>query len=381
MPMNRLLKYLLGGLLLLGVACSSVGKSPTDHFTEPIYQPTWAEGFELLATPEGESTLLRVKSPWQGEVEHPFELLLLRGDEEAPRGFRGQVLPHEPQRIVCFSSSHVALLDALGESDRIVGVSGLRFIHNEKIQQRKEHLREVGYDGNVDFEALLALECDLVLLYGVNGSCSMEPKLRELKIPFLYVGEYLEENPLGKSEWMVPLGELLNCRERAEASFGEIPERYNALKERVLQAQKPAPKVMINTPYADSWFMPSTKSYIARLIADAGGEYLYRANQTSRSLPIDLEEAALLSLEADIWINAGSALTLEEFKRELPKFAEIPCVRRGAVCNCNGRLNPSGGNDFWESGAVRPDLVLRDLVKLFHPELVEEPLYYYRILE
>lgn len=379
--MIRLLKYLWGGVLLLGVACSSQERAASDLFTEPLYHPAWAEGFEILAASEGQSTLLRVKSPWQGEVESPFELLLLRGEEEAPTGFRGQVLHHEPQRIVCFSSSHVALLDALGETDRIVGVSGLRFIHNEKLQQRSEQLREVGYDGNVDFEALLALECDLVLLYGVNGSCSMEPKLRELKIPYLYVGEYLEEDPLGKSEWMVLLGELLNSRKEAVERFEEIPTRYNALKELVARAQKPAPKVMINTPYADSWFMPSTKSYIASLIADAGGEYLYRANQTSRSLPIDLEQAALLALEADIWINAGSALTLEEFKRDLPKFVEIPCVRRGAVCNCNGRLNPAGGNDFWESGAVRPDLVLRDLIKLFHPELIDEPLYYYRILK
>ncbi len=374
---------IIGWLLLLTLftACHRSGKSSVEHFTEILYRPTWARGFEILSAPEAESTLLRVKNPWQGEVDSPFELLILRGGEEAPHDFRGEILRGEPQRIVCFSSSHVALLDVLNEEERVVGLSGLHFLHNEKLRTRREPLLEVGYDGNVNYEALLALEADLVLLFGVNGACTMEPKLRELKLPFLYVGEYLEEDPLGKSEWMVALGELFNRRNEALALFHEIPHRYNALKALAATAQTPKPKVMINTPYGDSWFMASAGSYVARLIADAGGEYLYARNTSNRSLPIDREEAALLALEADIWINAGNAFTLEEFKRQLPAFARMPCVQRGAVCNCNLRTNPTGGNDYWESGVVRPDWVLRDLIKLFHPELIDEPLYYYRILE
>lgn len=99
------------------------------------------------------------------------------------------------------------------------------------------------------------------------------------------------------------------------------------------------PKVMINTPYAGSWFMASTESYVARLIADAGGDYIYKKNTSNRSLPIDLEEAYMLTAQADMWLNAGSAASLGELKSQFPKFANTRCVRNGAVYNCNKRLN------------------------------------------
>ena len=119
---------------------------------------------------------------------------------------------------------------------------------------------------------------------------------------------------------------------------------------------------------------------MARLIADAGGHYIYTANDTNSSLPIDLEQAAVLTSQADMWLNAQVA-TLADLERRFPKFADARCVRNGYVYNCDRRADPAGGNDFWESGVVRPDLVLRDLVKIFHPELVDEEFVYYRKIE
>ena len=147
-----------------------------------------------------------------------------------------------------------------------------------------------------------------------------------------------------------------------------------------------APRVMLNAPYGDTWFMASTGSYVARLIADAGGDYLYRRNTGDTSLPIDLEEAALLLSEADVWIHAGSFATLDELRARLPKLADVRCVRAGSVWNCDRRTNAAGGNDYWESGIVHPDLVLRDLILIFHPELAAlseegDTLVYYRKIE
>lgn len=209
----------------------------------------------------------------------------------------------------------------------------------------------------------------------------MESRLRELGIPFAYIGEYLEESPLGKAEWLVAVAELAGEREAGETLFRAIPERYEALRERAAAAAGPQPKVMINTPYGDSWFMASTRSYLARLIADSGGDYIYRRNTSNRSLPIDLEEAYLLTAEADVWLNVGNIPTLGELRTRYPKFADVRCVRQGAVYNCDRRITPAGGNDYWESGVVRPDLVLRDLIRIFHPELVSEDFYYYRQVE
>ena len=130
--------------------------------------------------------------------------------------------------------------------------------------------------------------------------------------------------------------------------------------------------------------MESAAQLKVRLIADAGGDYIYKKNTSNRSLPIDLEEAYMLTAQADMWLNAGSAASLGELKSQFPKFANTRCVRNGAVYNCNKRLNAAGGNDYWESGVVRPDVVLHDLIAIMHPEALDEndrELHYYQRLE
>ena len=364
--------------LLHTAACGRRAATP-DAFDTVLYAPRYAAGFELLGADGAASTLLKVRDPWQGAEGVETRLFIARNGEKAPEGFEGQVLEGDARRVVCMSSSHVALLDAAGAVETVVGVSGLDFLSNAHVAAHRERIGDVGYGGNLNYELLVALAPDLVLLYGVNGASTLEPKLRELGIPYLYIGDYLEEDPLGKAEWMIAVGEAVGRRAAAEAAFAPIPARYDALKARVAEALD-APSVMLNIPYGDAWFMPPVRSYIARLIADAGGDYICKSNEGGSSLPIDLEEAARLVLEADLWLNVQAA-SLDELRSRFPKFADARCVRNGYVWNCDLRANAAGGNDFWESGVVRPDLVLRDLVRIFHPELVDEPFVYYRKLE
>ena len=217
----------------------------------------------------------------------------------------------------------------------------------------------------------------------------MEVKLRELGIPYTYIGEYVESSPLGKAEWVVAIAEIAGCRAEGERFFAEIPTRYNHLKDIALQTSS-RPNVMLNTPYADSWYMPSTQSYMARLVADAAGNYLYDRDTDNTSATIDNEEAYVMASKADCWLNVGQLHSLAELRSRYPKLTDIECVKSGNVYNCTRRLSPAGGNDFWESGVIRPDIILSDLIKIFHPELLDEAsneallkpeLYYYQRLE
>ncbi len=378
----RILKNLSLILLLALVFAGCRGKSSklTD-FNTPLYAPEYASGFEIVGAENAASTIVKAHNPWQGAEGIETALLIARDGETAPEGFDGQVLEGDAQRIVAMSSTHIAMLDAIGETERVVGVSGLDYISNRDIQARRDRIGDVGCEGNIDYELLLSLDPDLVLLYGVNGASAMESKLKELGIPFVYIGEYLEEDPLGKAEWLVALSEMVGKRETGEKTFAEIPVRYNALKQKVADTVLDAPSVMLNTPYGDSWFMPSTENYVVRLITDAGGDYIYKKNTGNSSTPIDLEEAYLLASEADIWINVGMANSLDDVAKMCPKFADTRCFRNGYVYNNNARTNAAGGNDYYESAVVNPDLVLRDLVKIFHPELVEEDFVYYKKLK
>lgn len=370
-------------LLLCGLihSCQSSTCNLND-FNTIAYRPTYAKGFEIRSAEGKTSTLIRVKNPWQGASDVQIDLFIARNNEPVPEGFQGQVLPGDAQRIICMSSSHVALLDVMGQTHRVVGVSGLQFITNPYLNGHKDQISDVGYDSNINYELLVALDPDIVLLYGVNGSASIQNKLAELRIPYAYVGEYLEEDPLGKAEWMIAVAEIIGLRESAVAIYEQLPVRYQALKQMAATAQSARPKVMVNTPYADSWFMPSQNSYLARLISDAAGKYIYQGNTSNQSLPIDLEEATLLTAQADVWIHVERAKTLYELQQLYPKFNDLACVRAGAIYNCDKRQTPGGGNDFWESGVVHPDLILQDLIKIFHPELLtDQEFTYYRKLE
>ncbi len=381
--MKILKSIFCAAVALMMVACAADNSNSLAEYTIELYTPTYAEGFEILKAEGCESSIVVTRNPWQGAKDASTMLFIARNGESAPKGFDGQIISDSVKRIVCMSSTQIAMLECVEATDRVVGVSGIDFVSNEHIAARKDSIGDVGYDGNINYELLMSLNPDLVLIYGLSGASTLEPKLKELAIPYAYVGEYLEESPLGKAEWIVAVGEMVGKREEAEVHYAEIPKKYNALKamaSSIGSTQKP--NVMINTPYGDSWVMAPEGSYMAQLIADAGGNYIYSDNSKStRSESIEVEQAYLMASKADLWINLGLIKSLGELKSQFPKFADVPCVVRGEVYNSNKKLNPSGGDDYWESGVVNPDIVLRDLITIFHPELTNEELVYYQKLK
>ena len=380
---NKMIKqsisaFILASLLLL-VSCVSNKKTSLEAFNQDIYTPEYASGFKILGADNVQSTLIQVFNPWQGAKDVEMSYFISRKGEQAPAGFTGPTIPAGAKQIVCMSSSYIAMLDALGQADRIVAVSGIDYVSNPYIIAHKDSIKDMGPEMN--YELLLGLKPDVVLLYGIgDAQTAVTDKLKELSIPYMYVGEYLEESPLGKAEWMVALSELTDSREKGIEIFSEIPKRYQTLKDLTASVEQ-RPTVMFNTPWNDSWIMPSTKSYMAQLVNDAGADYIYKENTSNSSAPIGLETAYGLIQKADYWINVGMASTLDELKAVNPKFTDAKSVREKTAYNNNLRLTATGGNEYWESAVVRPDIVLRDLIHIFHPELVSDSLYYYRHLE
>lgn len=349
-------------------------------FDTEIYNPEYSSGFSINSDKDSLNVIINIYNPWQGAENISSKFLISNNNVSSPVQ-HDQWIKGDAKRIVCMSSTHVAMLDALGAVDRIVGVSGKQYISNPYIKEHEDEIVDIGYEGNIDYEKLLALRPDIVLLFSINGASSMEPKLKELGIPFIYIGDYLEEDPLGKTEWIIPIAELIGRREMGINKFNEIVKNYNSLKDSVANNCKDKPKVMLNAPLGDSWFMPSTKSYVAQMMKDAGAEYIYTKNTGNTSKPIDMEEAFSLVSKADFWLNIGTMNSLEEVKANFPKFSKENCIVNKNLYNNNFRSTSGGGNDCYESGVVNPHIILRDLIKVFHPELVKEEFVYYQHLE
>ena len=379
--MKQLAQIVAFVVVALFMAC---GNNSVVRDTEPLYTPRYAQGFSIERDKATGEKLLCIKNPWQGAEGVTFYSKI---DTLTP-----------PKRIVAMSSSHAAMLDAIDCTERIVGLSGCQFIYNSDLCKRiaEGKISEVGYDSAFDFEKISALKTDIVLLYGLAGEAkAMTDKLDELGIPYIYIGDYLESDPLGKAEWVVALASLCGAEEQGLEFFAGVEERYNALRNQK-HCSAYRPRVMLNLPYRDTWFMPPHNSYMVRLIEDAGGEYILTENGkqetengnlstlnsqlSTKSTPISLEEALVLAMKADFWINLGQMASVEEVCALAPRFAKVDAVRFSRLYNNTKRTNESRGSDFWESGAIRPDLILQDLVKILHHEAPTEELYYYKKL-
>ena len=267
-------------------------------------------------------------------------------------------------RLICMSSSHVAALSAIGADSVVVAVSGLRYISDPDIV--RNCVADIGYDAALDYEAILALEPDLLVTYAVTGA---EPayvaKLRSLGVRTLVLHDHLEQHPLARAEYVRLFGALTGRMEVADSVYHDVRDRYLELSANVDRTTKV--KVLINMPYGDAWYIPGQDGYMSQLVRDAGGEILGAVHGESASSVVSLEQAYEYSLEADLWLNPGSCRTREELGAAHHMFPRFGPLANGLPIYNNIRcVNEGGGNDFWEQGAVRPDLVLEDMISIMN---------------
>lgn len=349
--------------LLLGCG-GATHRGDSDEQPDTLYINRYSNRFQILG--QGDTMIIKVLDPWQGASEKEFEYRITKPLE----------------RVVCMSSSHVGFLEALGQAqDRVVGVSGLKFLTNRAIKAT-----DVGYDNNINYELLVGLKPDMVLVYEVSGeNSSTVQKMRQLGLNVMYVADYLESSPLGRAEWILFFGAITGHMEQASDLFQAIEQNYTTTCQRVdslLKTGAQSPRVMLNSPYRDVWYAPGDRSYMVQLINDAGASYLAAGQDNDTSRPIAIEVAYNLMCRADVWLNPASDSTIEQLNINNPRFKNLEVVQQKMVYNNNLRSTPNGGSDFWESGPVRPDIVLMDMVKIFHPSIMaDHQFYYHRKLE
>jgi iron complex transport system substrate-binding protein len=281
------------------------------------------------------------------------------------------------------STTYVSYLDLLGFLDTLVGMDSFLFVFNPKAREMiaREEIAETGGGKDVNLEIALSLEPDLIMTHAIGGDWDSHPKLLEAGFSVAMNGEYLERSPLARFEWIKYMALFYNAEAKAEEIFDETVRRYEDLAERARRAE-PKPTVLVNAPYQGVWWLPGGDTFAARFVEDAGAEYILAEDETDQTHMLDIEAVYERAGEADVWINTGMWNSLDEALAEDERFAEFAAFDEGRVFNNNARQTEAGGNDYWESGITHPHIVLADLVKIFHPELVpDHELVYYRRLK
>lgn len=331
----------------------------------------------------GNYTKITIINPWQGADNVNMTYYLVRKGSTVPPGIDSSMVIMVPlKKIVCMSTTHVAMISALGEVNTIAGMSGTGFMYSEDLKLRADrgYIKDVGYESNLNKELILKIMPDVTMIYGVGSESSgYVGKIEELGIRVIYNADYLETDPLGKAEWIKLFGALY-CRESmADSIFNAESEAYNKLKSYIAGNIVEKPKVLLGLPFKDTWFISPGNSFIATLIEDAGGSYLWKDIKSSVSMPFGLENVYMKAVNADYWLNIGAVMAKKEIPGVDPRLSELSCYKRGNLFNNNNRVASAGGNDFWESGTVFPHLILKDIAAILHPELFSDnPLYFYR---
>lgn len=357
-------------LLALLPACYSPG-GETPAGEDSLSGIMQARGFRIEAFPE--FRILHVMDPWQGSSGIHLEYVLASDISKIPDSLTHLPLVQTPvSRVICMSTTHVAMIGALGMTGSIVGISGPDYISDRDLRKRIEagEVRDVGADQALNYERIVSLQPDILISYGITAKVSgMVKRLEETGIPVILNGDYLENEPLGKCEWLRFIAAFYEMDREADSIFNGIIEQYEGYRE--LAADILArPRVMTGLPWKDTWYVPGSKSFAAAFIRDAGGEYIWGDRDSREAAPVDLESVYARGASADLWINCGAARSLEDIRQTETRLAHFKPLKEGTVYNNTARLNPSGGNDFWESGVMEPHLVLADLIRIFHPGLL-----------
>lgn len=371
--------FLIGCLL---AAC--VGKDPSSQTTQSTdFHESglrYAEGFNVKRM--GNARLVEVSYPFQGATSGYTYLLVPRGEEPPAHDENTRVIYTPVESIVCTSTTHIPLLDYLGETDKLAGFPTTDYISSAKMRQRIEEGKvvDLGVDKALNLERLAVLAPALVMGYTMSADYGQFKKIESLGIPVVINGEYLEQHPLGRAEWIKFMALFFDKEKIADSVFKVIEKNYLDAQT-LVKTNVRRPTVLTGIVYGDAWFLPGGENYAAKLFKDAGCHYLWEDNKSSGFLELSFESVYAQARAADLWIGTGSYSTLAEIAAADGRYTGFNAFRTGQVYNYDAREGAKGGNEFLELGYLRPDLIIRDLIKISHPNaLPDHDLFFHRKL-
>lgn len=379
--MNGLVR-LLCFLCACGVFCcckSGTGKKSAEKQAVqvgkdsiPRVQIKYAKGF-WLEYREGYA-VLNIKDPQESSHTHYQYALIPRGTKvQTPAELPVVEIP--VRSVVCMTSLQLSNFIKLEVIDKVVGITSTRFLFNEGMQQRVDEgkTRRIGIEGNFDNEVIMSLNPDLMLISPFKRGGY--DAVKDIGIPLVPHLGYKEMTPLGQAEWIKFVGLLLGMEDKANGEFDRIEGRYNSLKALVGEVKR-RPVVFSGELRGGVWYAVGGKSFLAQLFHDAGADYFLKDDPRSGGVTLDFETVYNQAESADYWRIANSfagEYCYDALKAQDERYADFKAFRDKRVVYCNMREKP-----FYESMPAEPEVVLADMIRVFHPEILpdHEPVYY-----
>ncbi len=371
----------LASAILLLICCQSPRNESESSHAGSDTAIKYAQGFRV--TSDGRVKWVEVLYPYQGATSGYRYLLVPKGEAIPSHDKATQVIITPLESIVCTSTTHIPLLDYLNETDKLIGFPTTDYISSEKMRRRIDDGKviDLGVDKGMNLEKLFVLQPSMVMGYAMSGDLGQLKKVQEMGVPVVINAEYLEKHPLGRAEWIKFMALFFNQEKAADSVFQIIEKAYLETTN-FAQKELTRPTVLSGVVYGDAWFMPGGQNYAARLLKDAGCKYLWEENQSQGYLELSFESVYAKAKDADLWIGVGSFSTLQEIKDAETRYSNFKPFQNKSIYTYDARKGAKGGSEFLELGYARPDLILKDLVKISHPSLLPDyELYFHKKLE
>ncbi len=367
--------YIIGFVCCLG-ACAPSGKKDAGGSVASSEEIRYARGLTIRYADA--YTEVEVRDPWD-TTRTLQRYLLIDREKTPPTGLpKGTIVRVPVKDVVVYTSVHAAIIDQLGETDKIIGVCEPRYMDIPFVQEgiRSGKIADLGEATAPNVERMIDIGAELVIASPFQNS-SYGP-VEKIGIPIIEGADYMETLPLGRTEWIRFYGLLFGKEVLADSLFEATEKAYLSLRELTAQVGE-RPTVLAEKRYGSSWYVPAGESYMACLYADAGADYLFGYLPGAGSSPLAFETVLDKAIHADVWLikyNRPTEMTYGDLRAEYAPYERFDAFRERNIYTCNTGVVP-----YYEEFPLHPDYLLRDLIWVFHPELLPgyEPRYFHKM--
>lgn len=334
----------------------------------------YAQGFQIKT--HIDYTIVRIQLPWDKHLFYEY-FLIPKSKSIISVPSKGILIRTPLKQVVCFSSAICGIFNMLGVLNTLIGVIDPQYINLSIVTKKVNSglIQNIGLLTNFDKEKLMNVNPKAIFVDCIDTNIRM---LQKLHIPIIYCPSYMENHPLGQAEWIRFIGLLFEKQQLADSLFLKIVHMYSKLK-KMTENVTFRPTVFTEMKYGSIWYMPGGRSYLARILHDAGANYILKNNLNTGSVPLSFEFVLNKARKANYWLIKYynfQNLTYKQLAKEYINYTLFDAYKRKNIYACNTLKVP-----YYQALLLHPDCLLREMINLFHPELMSNyvPKYYNKL--
>ncbi|MFI1743711.1 ABC transporter substrate-binding protein [Thalassobellus sediminis] len=379
----RYILILLSSCLFFSSCKEKTNTKTVDPKTTEIVSKNikYAKGFSINVYNNYKEII--VNTAWPNSKK-TFKYILIKDGLAIPEHDSNTTVIKIPiKKVVVMSTTNIPALEYLNVEDRLVGFPNTDYISSKKTRQLIDSgkVRDLNNDLEINMELLLNINPELVIGFSVNGNNKSLNKIEKFGIPVVLDGAWTEQHPLGRSEWIKFIAAFFDKNEEAKILFDKIETDYLEAKA-LAKKTNTIPTVMSGSLFKEVWNIPGGHSFVSKYLEDANTDYLWKNDQSTGSLQLNFENVLEKGQNADLWIGVGSFKNKNEMISNSKSYGYFEAFKNSKTYTYTNKIGPKGGLLYFELGPLRPDLILKDIIKIAHPELLPTyESYFFKALE